>query len=76
MKTLLLLVSVVACRSASSHYYTLVAPADDAPAPVSNELQVDVLPVDVPPDVDRAEIVVRERRLIDLGLDPFRQVAG
>jgi len=23
-----------------------------------------------------AEIVVRERRLIDLGLDPFRQVAG
>jgi HlyD family secretion protein len=23
-----------------------------------------------------AEIVVRERRLIDLGLDPFRNVAG
>jgi HlyD family secretion protein len=23
-----------------------------------------------------AEIVVRERRLIDLGLDPFRQLAG
>jgi uncharacterized lipoprotein YmbA len=60
MKTSLLILGLVGCRSASSHYYTLVAPADDAPAPVSNELQVDVLPVDVPPDVDRAEIVVRE----------------
>src|ERR1700759_271744 len=60
MKTLLLIVGVVACRSASSQYYTLVAPGDEAPAPMSNELQVDVLPVDVPPDVDRAEIVVRE----------------
>jgi uncharacterized lipoprotein YmbA len=56
----LLLIAVVACRSASSHYYTLVAPGDDAPVPASNELQLDVLPVDVPPDVDRAEIVVRE----------------
>ena len=60
MKPSLLLVGLFACRSASSHYYTLVAPGDDAPAPVTNELQLDVLPVDVPPDVDRAEIVVRE----------------
>ncbi|MEO6777051.1 MAG: PqiC family protein [Kofleriaceae bacterium] len=54
------LVAVVACRSAPSRYYTLVAPADDAPLPASNELQLEVLPVDVPPDVDRADIVVRE----------------
>ncbi|HET9989748.1 MAG TPA: PqiC family protein [Kofleriaceae bacterium] len=55
-----LLIVLLGCRSASTHYYTLVSPADDAPKPASNELQLDVLPVDVPPDVDRAEIVVRE----------------
>ena len=61
MKTLLFaVVAVAGCRSASSHYYTLVSPAEEAPAPATNELQLDVLPVDVPPDVDRAEIVVRE----------------
>ena len=55
-----LLIALFGCRSASTHYYTLLAPGGDAPAPASNELQLDVLPVDVPPDVDRAEIVVRE----------------
>jgi uncharacterized lipoprotein YmbA len=59
-KPLLIAITVVGCRSASSHYYTLVSPADDTPVPASTELQLDVLPVDVPPDVDRAEIVVRE----------------
>ena len=48
------------CRSAATSYYTLVAPgAESAPA-LTNELQLDVLPVDVPADVDRAEIVVRQ----------------
>ncbi len=56
MKALLLL--LVACRSASSSYYTLVS-APTEPAAASNALQVDILPVDVPADVDRAEIVVR-----------------
>lgn len=48
------------CRSASTHYYTLVAAPDTEQAAAPNEIQIDVLPVDVPPEVDRAEIVVRE----------------
>ncbi|HET9624155.1 MAG TPA: PqiC family protein [Kofleriaceae bacterium] len=51
---------VGACRSAGSEYYTLIAPPAEHPAPVSEAFQLDVLPVDVPPEVDRAEIVVRE----------------
>lgn len=50
---------VIACRSAGTSYYTLVSPSSDAPSAVTDELQLDVLPVDVPADVDRAEIVVR-----------------
>jgi uncharacterized protein len=57
MKRLLLF--LIACRSDPSSYYTLVPPAAD-PAPVNDGLQLDVLPVDVPPDVDRSEIVVRQ----------------
>ncbi len=53
---------LLACRSAGPSFYTLVAPPDDTAAPASDELQLDVLPVDVPPEVDRAEIVVREGR--------------
>jgi uncharacterized lipoprotein YmbA len=59
MSRALLLFAVVACRSAGSSYYTLVAPSADAPSAATNDLQLDVLPVDVPADVDRAEIVVR-----------------
>ncbi|HEY4058696.1 MAG TPA: PqiC family protein [Kofleriaceae bacterium] len=54
----LLVALLGACRSASPHYYTLVASPTDAAAP-TNEIQLDVLPVDVPADVDRNEIVVR-----------------
>ncbi|CAN5768466.1 PqiC family protein [soil metagenome] len=55
---LLLVGLLAACRSASPHYYTLVAsPADSVPT--TSELQLDVLPIDVPSDVDRSEIVVR-----------------
>ena len=50
----------VSCASASNRYYTLVAAPGTAPAVATHELQIDVLPVDVPPEVDRAEIVVRE----------------
>jgi len=51
--------ALAACRSPGSHYYTLVAtPVDSTPA-ATNELQLDILPVDVPADVDRTEIVVR-----------------
>ena len=61
-RTLLLAIAMIGCRSAGSRYYTLVSAADDrAPAATgaTGELQLDVLPVDVPPDVDRQEIVVR-----------------
>lgn len=56
----LVLLVAVSCRSASSHYYTLVAASDTEQAVATNEIQIDVLPVEVPPEVDRAEIVVRE----------------
>jgi uncharacterized protein len=53
-------VLVVACRSDGARYYTLVPAPTEARAPLTNDLQLDVLPVDVPADVDRAEIVVRD----------------
>ncbi len=59
-RTLLLAIALIGCRSAGSRYYTLVSAADDKAPMASGELQLDVLPVDVPPDVDRQEIVVRE----------------
>ena len=62
MKSLALTLLLVACRSANSEYYTLVSPPRERPAPVTETFQLDVLPVDVPPEVDRAEIVVREGR--------------
>ncbi len=52
-------VLVAACRSAPSAYYTLIAPPSDAAPAPSTEWQLDVLPVDVPPEVDRAQMVVR-----------------
>ncbi len=60
MKPLVLALLVVACRSAGSQYYTLIAPPADTMAPVTKAFQLDILPVDVPPEVDRTEIVVRE----------------
>ncbi|MBA3502276.1 MAG: PqiC family protein [Myxococcota bacterium] len=63
MKPLVLAVVVVvlaSCRSAGSRYYTLVSAPDTKPAAATHSLQFDVLPVSVPPEVDRAEIVVRE----------------
>lgn len=62
MRTLAIAAMIcVACRSAGSSYYTLVAAPDDtASVAAVVSFQLDVLPVDVPPDVDRAEIVVRD----------------
>ena len=59
MKSIILIL-LIGCRSAPSSYYTLVSPAPEQRAVVSDALQLEVLPVDVPPDVDRAEIVVRQ----------------
>ena len=60
MRIAIWLLMIVGCRSEGSTYYTLISPAAETPVKVSNELQIDVLPVDVPPDVDRSEIVVRQ----------------
>jgi uncharacterized lipoprotein YmbA len=62
MKSFVLALVVVGCRSATTEYYTLVVPPRDQAAPVAETFQLDVLPVDVPPEVDRPEIVVREGR--------------
>lgn len=59
-RALVLVIAVIGCRSPGTHYYTLVSSAEDKPLPASAELQLDVLPVDVPSDVDRQELVVRE----------------
>ena len=59
-RALVLAVTVIGCRSPGTHYYTLVSAATDKAPPASAELQLDVLPVDVPPDVDRQQLVVRE----------------
>jgi hypothetical protein len=59
VKRLVIIVAVFACRSPTSRYYTLVPAPTDTAVPAT-QLQIDVLPVDVPPDVDRAEIVVRD----------------
>ena len=59
MSRLAVVVLLAACRSAGTSYYTLVPAPVDPPAPATNELQLDVLAVDVPADVDRAELVVR-----------------
>jgi len=60
MKSLALALLLVACRSANSEYYTLIPPPAERTGPVTEAFQLEVLPVDVPPEVDRAEIVVRE----------------
>jgi uncharacterized lipoprotein YmbA len=58
-KLLAMCVIAAGCRSAPSHYYTLITPPGAESPPTNDELELVVLPVDVPPEVDRAEIVVR-----------------
>ena len=62
MTSLVLALVVVACRSANSEYYTLIPLPGERTAPPTEAFQLDVLPIDVPPEVDRTEIVVREGR--------------
>ncbi|MCX5741065.1 MAG: PqiC family protein [Proteobacteria bacterium] len=54
-----LIAATGACRSSSSRYYTLVPPAHGRERPSTNDFQIEVLPVDVPADVDRTQLVVR-----------------
>jgi uncharacterized lipoprotein YmbA len=60
MKSIALALLMIGCRSDPSSYYTLVSAGPQQRATVSDALQLDVLPVDVPPDVDRAELVLRQ----------------
>ena len=53
--------ALAACASAPLHYYTLIAPASDAPAnAVAPSLPFELLPVSVPAQVDQPQLVVRE----------------
>ncbi len=54
-------VGAIGCRSAPGHFYTLVPPAT-AGAPPTAEFQIEILPVDIPADVDRTQLVVRRGR--------------
>lgn len=52
---------LAACASSPLHYYTLVAPADQAvEAPTVPSLPFELLPVSVPAQVDQPQLVVRE----------------
>ena len=53
--------ALAGCASAPPlHYYTLVAPAGEAPAVAApGPLQFELLPVGVPAEVDRPQLVVR-----------------
>jgi len=62
VNVLALVLLATACRSATAEYYTLLSPPRERTAPPTEAFQLDVLPIDVPPEVDREEIVVREGR--------------
>jgi uncharacterized lipoprotein YmbA len=49
-----------ACASAPTHYYTLIAPAAEAPAATSPGLPFELLPVSVPPQDDQPQLVIRQ----------------
>lgn len=49
-----------ACASAPTHYYTLIAPAADAPAATSPGLPFELLPVSVPAQDDQPQLVIRQ----------------
>jgi uncharacterized lipoprotein YmbA len=58
--SVLLTMALVGCSSAPTHFYTLLPARDAAPASSgAAALQFELLPVDVPAQVDRSEMVVR-----------------
>ncbi|WP_028621276.1 PqiC family protein [Pseudomonas sp. Ant30-3] len=53
--------SLGACSSQSTHYYTLIAPQDAASAAVAQPLfQFNMLPVSIPVQVDQPQVVLRD----------------
>jgi len=54
------LLGIAACSSTPTQFYTLVPAAPERSLPVSTQFQIEVLPVDVPAQVEVPQIVVRE----------------
>lgn len=53
--------ALAACASAPMHYYTLVAPAGEAPpAPVAGATAFELLPVSIPAQDDQPQLVIRQ----------------
>jgi uncharacterized lipoprotein YmbA len=53
--------ALAGCASAPLHYYTLVAPAGGSdPAAAASPLSFELMPVNVPAQVDQPQLVVRE----------------
>ncbi|MDB5988515.1 MAG: hypothetical protein JWR16_3568, partial [Nevskia sp.] len=55
-----LLLGIGACSSTAPQFYTLVAPASESSIPASTQFQLEVLPVDIPAQVETPQMVVRE----------------
>ena len=51
---------LAACASAPMHYYTLLPPADGAPASSAASIAFELLPISVPAQADQPQLVVRE----------------
>lgn len=54
------LLGIAGCSSTPSQFYTLVPAATEHTVPVSTQFQIEVLPADVPAQVEVPQIVVRE----------------
>ncbi len=54
------LLGIAACSSTPTQFYTLVPASAERSTPVSTQFQIEVLPVDVPAQVEVPQIVVRE----------------
>jgi uncharacterized lipoprotein YmbA len=53
--------SLAACSTTPTHYYTLIAPATSAPAPAAQaQFQFEMLPVLMPVQVDQPPLVIRQ----------------
>ena len=55
-----LLLTLGACSSVAPQFYTLVTPAPESSTPESAQFQIEVLPVDIPAQVEVPQMVVRE----------------
>lgn len=70
-----LLLGLGACSSAAPRFYTLVAPAPALATPLSAAFQIEVLPVDIPAQVETPQLVVRTGSGQMVKLDQRRWIA-